>query len=154
MVLSFRGPLREAAMLVIAAIILGFAYTGFTKRALFAPPPQVAGHSTSAHENASPWVAYEEARRLMDSRAALFIDARTEAEFRFGHIEGAVNIPFDEFESKRDMLASISRDTLIVTYCSGVGCDVASMLASRLRDDGFRNVKTYIGGWNEWSAHQ
>ncbi len=79
-----------------------------------------------------------------------FIDARMPEEFIEGHIKGAINIPFDGDETYRDLLKEISKDEIIVTYCSGTECDLSILLGEELFEKGYRKVYIFFGGWNEW----
>ena len=68
------------------------------------------------------------------------IDIRDEAEFRYGSIAGAVNIPMKEIKSAA---ASFDSDTLYVVMCkSGV---VSDGVAEELRETGLRAVNLKEG---------
>ena len=57
----------------------------------------------------------ERARELIQERPSLVIlDVRTDAEFRDGHIEGAINIPVGELEER---LGELDKDDEILIYC-------------------------------------
>lgn len=80
------------------------------------------------------------------SDANMFLlDVRTEAEFKKGHIKGAVNIPLDEIRSK---LNSIPRDKEIITYCQ-VG--LRSYVAARILMQKDYMVKSLTGGYHVYS---
>ncbi|AFH49480.1 Rhodanese domain protein [Ignavibacterium album JCM 16511] len=79
-----------------------------------------------------------------------FIDARMPDEYNEGHIKGAINIPFDGDESYRDILKTISKDELLVTYCSGTECDLSILLGDELFEKGYKRVYIFFGGWNDW----
>jgi rhodanese-related sulfurtransferase len=60
-------------------------------------------------------VSVERARELIQDKPALVIlDVRTDAEFRDGHIEGAINIPVGELEGR---LGELDRDDEMLVYC-------------------------------------
>lgn len=68
----------------------------------------------------------------------LTIDVRTAAEFEAGHIEGAINIPYDEIGAR---IAEVTedRERKIVLYCrSGARAGVAKRT---LEDLGYTNVE-------------
>jgi thiosulfate/3-mercaptopyruvate sulfurtransferase len=110
-----------------------------------------------------------DARALVGSPDALFLDARTPAEFRgyagsgrrLGHIPGAVNLPvagttapgtgrFLDGGELRELLsaAGVSRARRVVCYDgTGVG---AAKLAFVLALMGHDDVAVYDGGWSEW----
>ncbi|MFT3747433.1 MAG: rhodanese-like domain-containing protein [Agriterribacter sp.] len=73
------------------------------------------------------------------SRGAVIVDVRTAAEFRSGHIKGAINIPLDEVKSRAAELKK--KDKPVITCCrSGNRSGIAkSMLA-------LAGVECYNGG--------
>lgn len=110
-----------------------------------------------------------DAKALVGSPEALFLDARTPAEFhghagtgrRLGHIPGAVNLPvagttapgtgrFLDGDELRGLIAAagVSRSRRVVCYDgTGVG---AAKLAFVLALMGHDDVAVYDGGWAEW----
>jgi rhodanese-related sulfurtransferase/DNA-binding transcriptional ArsR family regulator len=61
-------------------------------------------------------VSIEELREKMSRDEILLIDARPEAEFRAGHLPGAVSLPIDTLAGRLDELPT---GKLIVAYCRG-----------------------------------
>jgi rhodanese-related sulfurtransferase len=83
--------------------------------------------------------------------SAVFVDARSPADFSAGHIKGAVNLPEKELESYLgEFLAAHEPETLLITYCDGLDCPMAKMLAERLRSFGYKNTFYVVDGWGEW----
>jgi len=103
---------------------------------------------TEEEKGLAPEIPVEEARKLLqqDSRAVV-IDTRSESICRLGHISGARFIPSDLIASELDRLA-IRRDAPILVYCS-FGLRSLSD-AERLRERGFRNATSIIGGYSAW----
>lgn len=92
-------------------------------------------------------ISSNEAKRIMDSEEdCVIIDARTQAEFAEGHIEGAILIP--EYEIIQRVEGEIpDKDTLILVYCrSGRRSKIASEALVEL---GYTNVKEF-GGIIDW----
>lgn len=77
--------------------------------------------------------------RELFARGAQIIDVRTTAEFKSGHIKGAVNIPLQVLSSQ---LGRIQKDKAIITCCAS-GMRSASA-KSILLSNGFNEV--YNGG--------
>jgi len=76
----------------------------------------------------------------------LLLDVRTEAEFRRGHIDGAVNIPIDDLRSR---LEEIPRDRTLLVYCL---TGIRSYYACRiLRQVGFHALN-FSGGYMVYCA--
>lgn len=81
---------------------------------------------------------------------SLFIDARESFDYEEGHITGAINIPFYEFEEYKNKLNGLSKDNPVVTYCSGTDCDLSILLGNQLFSMGYKKVFIFFGGWPEW----
>jgi phage shock protein E len=73
---------------------------------------------------------------------ALILDVRTAGEYQGGHVEGALNIPVQDLESRLGELKDKKR--AIVVYCAS-GMRSASA-AKILTSGGFSDV-TNAGGW-------
>lgn len=89
----------------------------------------------------------EEAKRIMDSGVPhIILDVRSEAEYRTGHIEGAILIPHTEIDQKAPSMLP-DKDALILVYCrSGNRSKVAS---EALLDLGYKNIREF-GGITDW----
>jgi rhodanese-related sulfurtransferase len=124
--------LSEAAVIVVASILLGFTYTAVSGKGLFGPSHDGTGGVTVPGEDSSTFITYEEALDYFEKDKALFIDARHEYDYNLGHIPGARNLPLKEFESRNDILSSITKDKLLITYCDGAECNSSVELASKL----------------------
>jgi len=94
---------------------------------------------------------HEQTYRLLREGRALFIDTRYEKDFHPAHISGAVNIPGnlprDELTTR---LKQISKDTIILIYCSSSSCPSARRLAGFMTYLGYENVALYPAGFEEW----
>jgi len=84
------------------------------------------------------------------NQKAKFIDARTIEEFAEGHIKGAINIPFYGSENYQHELDKISKDEILITYCSGDDCDLSILLGDELFEKGYKKIYVFFGGWNQW----
>jgi rhodanese-related sulfurtransferase len=64
-------------------------------------------------------ISADEVRKLMGSGKKLaIVDARTEEEFREGHVPKAINVPPDKVTAVAKYLPK-DKDTLLVFYCRG-----------------------------------
>jgi len=90
------------------------------------------------------------AKALFDKKYR-FIDARDIADYNAGHIQGALNIPYHEYEKYKDRLDNLPKDQVYVTYCSSA-CDVSIDMAYAMAKLGFKKVYIFHGGWDEWKA--
>lgn len=75
------------------------------------------------------------------------IDARTEEAYEQEHIPGAMNIPHRDMSELTT--AELSKDTLYVTYCDGIGCNASTKGALNMTKLGFI-VKELLGGLDWW----
>ncbi|QOV20002.1 rhodanese-like domain-containing protein [Blautia liquoris] len=83
-------------------------------------------------------ISADEVDRYIDHPDVLIIDLRCQEEYMQMHIEGACNIPYDEFEC-----LCLPRDRLIVLYCDR---GAASLIKGReLARCGYR-VQSVTGG--------
>ena len=144
--LNMRQALLEASILIVAAIVLGFAYTLATKQGFFVKTQTVQTAATSTIE----MISLSAVKELFYSNNALFIDARHEFDYQAGHIRGAVNVALNKFDTHITRLNKNSKDKLLVVYCDGAECNSSIELAVKLMDLGFTNVKVFFGGWQEW----
>lgn len=62
----------------------------------------------------------------------LYVDVRTPQEYAAGHVEGAVNIPYDQMEQRWQEVSSDAGDRDIVVYChSGRRAGIAKNVLER-----------------------
>ena len=84
----------------------------------------------------------EKARSTQD---AVIIDVRTPAEYKQGHIKGALNIPVDQVQKVEQKIKN--PETPLYLYCaSGARSGSATRF---LQSQGFTNV-TNMGGIGSW----
>src|ERR671911_2183480 len=72
--------------------------------------------------------------RLNDG-SVVVLDVRPKAEYRAGHIPGALSVPVDTLEAA---LQTLPRDREIVAYCRGPYCVFSDEAVALLRARGFR----------------
>jgi len=85
---------------------------------------------------------------MFDKGGVLFLDVRTEKEYKKGHIPGAMNIPRGLLEFRIAKMIP-DRNASIVVYCrSGARSSLATYTLVRM---GYRNVKNMDGGWRAWA---
>ncbi len=92
----------------------------------------------------TPVQAFE---KLKKDKDVLLLDVRTREEFKEEHINGALNIPVQEIESRIGELRKY-KNFEIVVYCrSGNRSKRASEI---LVKNGFKKVYNLVGGIIEW----
>ena len=85
--------------------------------------------------------------RLDAGDNATVIDTRSPDAYRNAHIPGAVNIPHRKMS--HETTSEINTNSLVVTYCDGVGCNASTKDALNMLKLGF-SVKELIGGLDWW----
>lgn len=88
-----------------------------------------------------------EAVRLINDRDAKVVDVRPVADFKKGHLLGAVNIPHDKL---KDRLTELEKDKSrpVILYCALGGTARESALL--LKKAGFSEAYPLAGGLNAW----
>ena len=87
-----------------------------------------------------PLTANTQTHSYNSTKWKLIIDVRTPEEFSSSHIEGAINIPYDQINAKLPALSSTNKDENILVYCrSGRRSEAAKQTLLKL---GYKNVQT------------
>ena len=81
---------------------------------------------------------------------AILIDARPEIKYEKGTIPSSLNIPDTKFEEYYSVLKDIPMQKELIVYCGGYNCTKSPIVAQKLKDKGYTNVKIYSGGEPEW----
>lgn len=78
----------------------------------------------------------------------ILLDAREIKEFNVSHIENAINVGFNNFDSKKVATILKDKNATIVVYCSiGVRSE---KIGEKLLKLGYKNVFNLYGGIFEW----
>lgn len=84
----------------------------------------------------------------------MIIDARPyKVKYTKGHIPGAVNISFSEFDKKTDLLPK-DKNSLLIFYCEGLKCKLSHKSATKAEKLGYKNVKVYAKGYPDWISQK
>lgn len=93
----------------------------------------------------------EKARGYFYSKTCIFLDARCPMLYKKGHIEGAINLPWEEVDIYFDkVMKSIPKDVLLIVYCDGRDCTLSKDLALDLYFSGYDKVAVLENGWSLW----
>lgn len=82
-----------------------------------APTQAQTTHGIPLTEADVPRISAEDARAAVERGEAVIVDVRSVESFAAGHIQGAVSIPLEKFETSLDSL-SFEKDQWIITYCT------------------------------------
>ena len=89
-------------------------------------------------------------RRLENGDAFVLVDALAPMVYAHSHLPGAINLPASNLDPDRVARRIPDRSTEIVVYCSSPDCDDSIVTGDRLQQLGYRNVRHYAGGKDEW----
>jgi rhodanese-related sulfurtransferase len=143
----------ESCVLVAFGVLCGLtlnhqlvmdAFTG----SLVSPQSQV--EETGARASLPMPVLIDEVRQTQAS-GGLIVDARSPELYALEHIDGAVSLPMVEVDAELPaFLEQVSKDQVIIIYCSGFGCPDSFDLGMQLIDAGYLDVRVFEGGFPEW----
>ena len=92
-------------------------------------------------------ITADEAYEMINKKDVIVLDVREDNEFNQGHLENAINIPFDELEDRFMKEVTSDKDQIIILYCrSG---HRAMIGAETLASLGFTNLYTF-GSIDDW----
>ena len=79
----------------------------------------------------------------------VLVDALSPMSFAAAHLPGAINLtPGWVDERARRRIPDF--DTEVVVYCQGLDCDSSVQVANRLAELGYRKIRHYAGGVDDW----
>ncbi|TCS93968.1 sulfurtransferase TusA family protein [Hazenella coriacea] len=92
-------------------------------------------------------ISPEELNAKLEKNEGVILDVREPAEYAFGHIPGAISIPYGELEKR---MGELNPDEDIYVVCrTGNRSDLASQLLS---EKGFKTVKNVTSGMEDWKG--
>jgi 3-mercaptopyruvate sulfurtransferase SseA len=149
------GLLLRATLLCVAGAVAGVLANSLTPR----PAPlgkavvataELPGAACSEPHGAATRISVEEAKPLCIACSAVFVDARSAAEYAGGHVTGAVHLP--PGESIAPALAKLRSKGTVIVYDRDRECAAADKLAAQLQAQGLADVRVLTGAWPEWLA--
>ncbi len=117
----------------------------------------IAGNNGNGKTPADPrrvqalFTTLKDAKAWFDKGSAIFVDTRFREDYEAGHIQGALSLCFEQLDELYDqVLGQVSKDRLIVTYCSDPECASAVKLADALVARGHTRVVILLEGLPGW----
>ena len=108
--------------------------------------PDVSVWKELGHElDTEEIISLSELKSLLEKGDTQVVDLRGAAEYKSGHLEGAGNVFVGTLEANLD---KVNKDRAVVVHCK-TG-DRSAIGYSILARHGFRNVKNYLNGFEEW----
>lgn len=156
---NFPIILIKAIFIVLLSVVMGIAYNTISPKGIvlvgswsnkMTLDSLLVPHSYV--EEVDPQaISLDDAMMYFQSKEAIFVDARYKEDYEYGHIKGAMNLPFEEFDRYYDSVKhKLPPDKILVTYCSGTECEESLFLARLLRTLGYQKTKVFFGGWEQW----
>ena len=91
-------------------------------------------------------VPMDEFKNILKTNHTQIVDLRGASEYKAGHIKGTDNLFIGTLEKNLD---KIKKDQQVILHCQSG--DRATIGYSILAKHGFKNVRNFSGGMNEWS---
>ncbi len=161
-ILVAMKPLRNAIIIIIAAAALGIV----VNTARNAASGQGLAWNTQWKDNrrinaeieippsyqpGDSLLSLKDAYSLYTDKKAIFIDAREAVDYEAGHITGAINFPFEEWDDYWESVRpKLDPNKEIVAYCGGQDCELSLFSARELKEVGYPNAYVFFGGWEKW----
>ena len=149
---SAAGTVARALVLGLASLALGAAVNLARPR----PLPWVEDWSRRIEKQALALglraADAAQVRELIDEGGFFLFDARPEAQYRAGHLPGALPLPSEAFaERVVDYLGMLAPEQEILVYCSGWVCDESLNVCRGLLELGSTNLVLFAGGVEAWT---
>ena len=95
-------------------------------------------------------IGRENLREKIESGEELvLVDALSPMSYAMSHLPGAINITPDWVDDRaRRRIPDLN--TEVVVYCADLTCDSSVVVANRLIELGYRNVRHYAEGKRDW----
>ncbi|MGB3683049.1 MAG: rhodanese-like domain-containing protein [Rubrobacteraceae bacterium] len=78
----------------------------------------------------------------------VLVDALGQQHYERSHLPGAVNLPYEFVDAAGQVLPD--KDADIVVYCMNVDCAASGEEVRELGEMGYKNVRHYAGGKQDW----
>jgi rhodanese-related sulfurtransferase len=79
------------------------------------------------------------------------VDALSPISYARSHLPGAINLPPKSVDGRAQRRIP-DYETEVIVYCSDANCDSSVLVANELIELGYRNVRHYADGKNDWVA--
>jgi rhodanese-related sulfurtransferase len=148
--------MRKPALAALAAVLI--ALIGTSVGAQMKPQPKAAPRSAAplvasgarpSTTTQFPRISIDDAYKLFASGKATFIDVRSNEQYSYGHIRGAINIPRSQIVSRFN---EVMPGKTVITYCACGAEESSGVAAASLISHGVKNVFALKGGWAAWKS--
>lgn len=135
-------------LITLLAIFFGLVFNQISSKGI--PVKLLLSSNNISEKNSDKihFVTADSALSLLSSQEVLFLDVRPEKDYKFDHITGAVNIPFNDI-FKNSYLNKFSSKTLII-YDKEGNFDELKIVGKMLIKAKVKSVHILIGGYFAW----
>ena len=99
------------------------------------------------------YIEIEDIAEKASTAQVILIDIRNSEEFDHLHAQGAINLPYFEFEDVViDFTEQITTDQEIILFCEGMLCGISARAARELMDLGYGNISIIKQGFDGWKS--
>ena len=139
----------EVLIITSVSISCAILFSFFKKIEIFPENTQVYLFSKKYPE--IKFLNTDELFKLFKNEKVIIVDARERVFYEKGHIKGAINIPYNEFEIYPErFLNFLQKDKDIIIYCEGGYCEESFIVAEIILKYNFKNIFVYIDGYPVW----
>jgi len=153
--------IRDAFLIAVIASAFGLAVNAGRLSAskgglpLGTPWPDnrkiVALETPPSYQIGDSLLSLEDAYTLYLKKDVIFIDAREQGDYHSGHVKGAINLPFEEWDAHwAEVEPQLSKEIEIVAYCGGLDCELSLFMTRELKQLGYEKSYIFFGGWQKW----
>lgn len=94
-------------------------------------------------------ISRDELKGMMDSgESFVLVNVLDNEDYENEHICGSINIPVEYIED--DAKDLIGKDETVIVHCYSPGCEAGKEAADILENLGYKDVRTFEGGIEEW----
>lgn len=149
--LQMGMSIGQAAGLVLVTTLVGLSCHYFYDGGFFANASAIEGIQKAYQGNFISKLTVSKMQKIYAKGSAVILDTRFQTDYEVGHIDSAISLPINcTDEAYAATVSELPKDKKIVLYCQSAGCKFAEKIAIRLKDDGFKNLAIFKGGWVEW----
>jgi rhodanese-related sulfurtransferase len=142
--------MRNVFVVTIALFTAAVAGAQYKPQPPAAKSPVVITGGRTANATSFPRISQTEALNLYRQGRAVFIDVRSNTQFSYGHVKGAMSIPGSQIVSR---FHEVPVRKTVITYCACSAEQSAGRAAAELVNHGVKNVFALKGGWTEWKSN-
>lgn len=146
-----RGPLGDVLFIVVGTISSVVCFSLVNESGYLSSIQAINAIQDRHLSSFLPSVSIVEVESVVSAVDSTIVDARLPEHFAIGHIPNARNLPVTSGPKKFEgFLKDVPKERRLVVYCQSNGCPWSAIVAKKLMELGYADVRLYRGGWTEW----